>query len=88
MARKRRANGQPFGQSHSKRPKGDSESKLVINTWEDVADSEDEFHIGRDKVLLEETPAHKRFRKAQEEGQFLLGILLRPFTDTGNRSSP
>lgn len=24
-----------------------------IGTWEDVADPEDEFHISRDKVLLE-----------------------------------
>lgn len=45
-----------------------SESRLRVNTYEDVADSEDEFHINRDKVLLEEGPAQKRQRRAREEG--------------------
>ena len=68
MAKKRNANGQPFGNKDRKRLKKGGESTLAINTYEDVADSEDEFHIGRDKVLLEETPAEKRQRKSQEEG--------------------
>lgn len=46
-----------------------SDSKLRVNTYEDVADSEDEFHINRDKILLEEGPAQKRQRKTREEGQ-------------------
>lgn len=44
-------------------------TKLLVNSWEDVADSEDEFHINRDKVLLEEEPARKRQRKIEEEGK-------------------
>ena len=72
MAKKRKANGQPFGQNESKRSKEKDDSKLAINSWEDVADSEDDFHIGRDKVLLEETTAQKRFRKAREDGMSAL----------------
>ena len=45
-----------------------SESKLRISTYEDIADSEDEFHINRDKIFLEEGLAHKRQRKYLEEG--------------------
>ena len=47
---------------------GDQNTKLLINTWEDVADSEDEFHINRDKILLEEEPARKRQRQLEENG--------------------
>ncbi|KAF8858586.1 hypothetical protein BDZ45DRAFT_673862 [Acephala macrosclerotiorum] len=38
-----------------------------ITTFEDVADSEDEFNINRDKVMLDEAPDAKRRRKWQEE---------------------
>ena len=70
MAKKRKANGRPFGHD---RPNelNDADSKLRINTYEDVADSEDEFHINRDKILLDESPAQKRQRKIQEEGKAL-----------------
>ena len=44
-----------------------SDSKLLINTYEDVADSEDEFHINRDKILLDDGPARKRQRKYEED---------------------
>jgi hypothetical protein len=65
MAKKRKAGGAAYGQP--KAPK-EEDSKLAIKTWEDVADSEDEFHINRDKVLLDEGPAAKKLRKWQEEG--------------------
>lgn len=39
-----------------------------ITTFEDVADSEDEFHINRDKVMLDDGPDAKRRREWQEEG--------------------
>jgi U3 small nucleolar RNA-associated protein 3 len=64
MAKKRKAGGAYGG---PKAPK-EEDSKLAIKTWEDVADSEDEFHINRDKVLLDEGPAAKKLRKWQEEG--------------------
>lgn len=40
-----------------------------ITTFADVADSEDEFHLNRDKVLLDEAPDAKRRRKWAEEGK-------------------
>ena len=67
MGRKRKASGRPFGRNEP-RDLDNADSKLRINTYEDVADSEDEFHINRDKILLEEGPAQKRQRKIQEEG--------------------
>jgi U3 small nucleolar RNA-associated protein 3 len=66
MAKKRKAGGRAYGEP--KAPK-EEDSKLAISTWEDVADSEDEFHINRDKVLLDEGPAAKKLRKWQEEGR-------------------
>lgn len=68
MARKRKAGVQSFEQKDSEIAANDN-SKVVINDWQDVADSEDEFHINRDKILLEEGPAQKKRRKAQEDGQ-------------------
>ena len=70
MGKKRKAGGQPYGRDEP-RSLDDTESKLRINTYEDVADSEDEFHINRDKILLEEGPAQKRQRKIQEDGRVL-----------------
>lgn len=66
MAKKRKAGGRADGAS--KKPRED-DTHLAVNTWEDVADSEDEFHINRDKVLLDEGPTAKRLRKWQEEGE-------------------
>ena len=67
MGKKRKAGGRPFGRNESQ-DSGEADSKLRINTYEDVADSEDEFHINRDKILLEEGPAQKKQRKIEEEG--------------------
>ena len=67
MAKKRKAGGRPYGNDETRYDK-DGDSKLRVNTYADVADSEDEFHINRDKVLLEETPTQKRLRRAEEEG--------------------
>jgi U3 small nucleolar RNA-associated protein 3 len=47
-------------------------SKLALNSWEDVADSEDEFLINQDKILLNEGPEVKRRRKLQEEGIWVI----------------
>lgn len=67
MGKKRKAGGQPFGHGELDEAFKD-DSRLRINTYEDVADSEDEFHINRDKILLDEGPAQKRQRRIQEEG--------------------
>ena len=44
-------------------------SRLQFNSFEELADSEDEFHLNGDKVLLEERPEAKRRR--QLEGMLL-----------------
>jgi U3 small nucleolar RNA-associated protein 3 len=72
MAKKRKAGGRAYGDA---KPAKKEDSKLAINTWEDVADSEDEFILNREKVMLDEGPAAKRLRKYQEEGMCLLRLL-------------
>ncbi|EUC47539.1 hypothetical protein COCMIDRAFT_89840 [Bipolaris oryzae ATCC 44560] len=68
MAKKRKVGGGASGAF--KAPK-EEDSRMRINTFEDVADSEDEFHMNRDKVLLDEGPAAKKMRRYQEEDKFL-----------------
>ena len=46
-------------------------SRKRIRDFEDVADSDDEFHLNRDRVLLDEEPEAKRRRKWQEQEEFL-----------------
>jgi len=46
-------------------------SKKRIRDYTDVADSDDEFHLNRDKVLLEEAPIAKKRRKWEEQDAFL-----------------
>lgn len=53
-------------------------SRLAFNSFKDVADSEDEFLINRDKVALDEGRDAKRRRKMREDGmEFLEEIDLR-----------
>ena len=69
MGKKRKASGRvDQSQNEGLKETQASGSKLRVNTYEDVADSEDEFHINRDKVLLDEGPAQKRQRRDREEG--------------------
>ncbi|KAL9099857.1 MAG: hypothetical protein Q9163_004705 [Psora crenata] len=68
---KQKSSSRPFGQTGHNKSWDHEKSKLAINTFEDVADSEDEFHINRDKILLEEGPAQKRQRISQEEDALL-----------------
>jgi hypothetical protein len=67
MGRKRKAGGRPYGQSQPGEFEGSS--KLKLDSYEDIADSEDEFAAGRDKILLEEGPEAKRRRKLKEKGR-------------------
>ncbi|KAK1816668.1 something about silencing protein 10 [Friedmanniomyces endolithicus] len=46
-------------------------SRKRIRTYEDVADSDDEFRLQRDEVLLGEEPGAKRRRKLEEQEEFL-----------------
>ncbi|KAL8938766.1 MAG: hypothetical protein Q9216_003712 [Gyalolechia sp. 2 TL-2023] len=70
MAKKRKASNQKAGRQTNGRDQ-EPNSKLTINTYEDVADSEDEFFINRDKILLDEGPEQKRRRKIQEDEALL-----------------
>lgn len=47
------------------------ESRKRIKTYEDVADSDDEFHLNQDEVRLGEAPEAKRRRKWAEQEEFL-----------------
>lgn len=46
-------------------------SRKRIRDFEDVADSDDEFHLNRDRILLDEEPSAKRRRRWQEQEEFL-----------------
>lgn len=69
--RKRGAAAAPrtSGGPHTTRPA--DASRRRIHDYEDVADSEDEFHIQRDQVLLAEEPEAKRRRRREEREEFL-----------------
>ncbi|KAI4112744.1 MAG: hypothetical protein LQ345_006152 [Seirophora villosa] len=70
MPNKRKASShKPSTAGRSRAP--EDRSKLTINTYEDVADSEDEFFINRDKILLDEGPQQKKRRKIEEEDAIL-----------------
>jgi U3 small nucleolar RNA-associated protein 3 len=67
MGKKRKASSGPKASRKSpERP-----SKLALTGWQDVADSEDEFLLNREKILLEEGPEAKRRRKIEEEGVWI-----------------
>ncbi|KAF1982975.1 hypothetical protein K402DRAFT_424187 [Aulographum hederae CBS 113979] len=69
MAKKRKGTGRSrFGEP---KPHSDQDARLNITTYEDVADSEDEFHLGRDRIALDERPDTKR-RRIQAENDALL----------------
>lgn len=69
MAKKRKAVGRTLqSESDADQEPRPSESKLQISTYQDVANSEDEFNINQDKVLLDEGRAQKRQRRTREEG--------------------
>lgn len=53
-----------MGKKRKSRPTADSQTVDPRDELHD--DSEDEFYAGRDKILLEETPAAKRRRKIEE----------------------
>ncbi|OQO11998.1 hypothetical protein B0A48_02637 [Cryoendolithus antarcticus] len=70
MAKKRK--GSSRGGDEASGPSLDAgQSRKRIRTYEDVADSDDEFHLNQDKVLLDEQPEVKRRRKLHEREEFL-----------------
>ncbi|KAL8685466.1 MAG: hypothetical protein Q9224_005806, partial [Gallowayella concinna] len=70
MGKKRKMNSHKSGRYNANGDTKD-DSRQTINTYQDVADSEDEFFINRDKVLLEEGPVQKKRRKIEEDNALL-----------------
>lgn len=76
MAKKRKAAGRTAAADEEK-GWGSKRGKIApITTYEDVADSEDEFHINRDKVMLDAGPDAKRRKKWQEQGMLRISALI------------
>lgn len=68
MGKKRKT---PVTRSDEPREFDTKDAKIgPIRSFEDVADSEDEFHINRDKVMLDDGPGAKRRKHWEEEGVF------------------
>lgn len=65
MGKKRKASG-ATPRAHSP----ERSSRLAINSWQDVADEQDEFLLNREKILLDEGAAAKRRRRDRAEGMF------------------
>ena len=81
MAKRKRSAGQAKPQPQADEDFYDpADSKLRIRTHEDVADSEDEFHAGRDNVLLEKARGGKR--RKQYDGMCSTVTVCDKHTDT------
>ena len=77
MAKKRKASGKTAAAEVDNGGWNEKGGKMRnITTFADVADEEDEFHLNRDKVLLDEGPDAKRRRKWDEEGNYEWGIFI------------
>ncbi|GAB0133561.1 hypothetical protein EsDP_00001968 [Epichloe bromicola] len=85
MAKKRKGSGRNVG------PKGPkeldpSDARLgPISTYEDVADSEDEYFMDRDTIMLDDEPDSKRRRKTEEDMELSDEELL-PYQDSDSDS--
>ncbi len=71
MAKRKR--GGAHAQSQQRRPSFDENQKvkLNVNSYEDVAGSDDEFHLNREKIFLDNGPDAKRRRRLEEQGMLL-----------------
>ena len=68
MGKKRKAGYIRAEETGSEEEGRERKTRLGIRTFEDIATSEDEFHLNRDKVLLEDSPARRRRRKVEAHG--------------------
>ncbi|KAI9759036.1 MAG: hypothetical protein M4579_002625 [Chaenotheca gracillima] len=66
MGKKRKVSGRSARHDAPENSKSDSGKLGPIRTYEDIADSEDEFHANRDKVSFEDGNAKKRRRQEEE----------------------
>ncbi|KAM5345389.1 hypothetical protein ACJ41O_011251 [Fusarium nematophilum] len=67
MAKKRKASGRNNAPSGPKELDPSDARLGPISTFEDVADSEDEYFMNRDQILLDDEPNSKRRRKDEED---------------------
>ncbi|OIW33207.1 hypothetical protein CONLIGDRAFT_628095 [Coniochaeta ligniaria NRRL 30616] len=67
---KRRRVAKPEGPS-GPREVDASEARLKIKTYEDVADSEEEYFIEKDRIDFDDEPRSKKLRRQQKEDEFL-----------------
>ncbi|KAF9761819.1 hypothetical protein IL306_003722 [Fusarium sp. DS 682] len=67
MAKKRKASGRNNAPSGPKELDPSDARLGPITTYEDVADSEDEYFMNRDQILLDEEPNSKRRRKEDDD---------------------
>ncbi|CAG7562942.1 unnamed protein product [Fusarium equiseti] len=67
MAKKRKASGRNNAQSGPKELDASDARLGPITTYEDVADSEDEYFMNRDQILLDDEPNSKRRRKEDDD---------------------
>ncbi|KAL7960605.1 Sas10 C-terminal domain-containing protein [Trichoderma compactum] len=87
MAKKRKASRA----AESSGPKGldPADARLKVNTYEDVANSEDEFFMNRDTIMFDDEPSMKRRRKGEEEIEFSdEEVLGYEDSDSGNKPRP
>ncbi|KAI1769196.1 Sas10 C-terminal domain-containing protein [Hypoxylon sp. FL1150] len=71
MAKKRKAGGGP---SEPKGPReyNPADAKLgPINSYEDIADSEEEYFLNKDQILFDDGPKSKKQKRQEEEQAFL-----------------
>jgi U3 small nucleolar RNA-associated protein 3 len=71
MGKKRKVSGRNEASASQGGFEAKSGKMRAYTTYEDLADSEDEFHINRDKVMLDDGPDAKRRKKWEEEGIFV-----------------
>ncbi|GKT53926.1 sas10/utp3 family protein [Colletotrichum tofieldiae] len=70
MAKKRKASAQNARTGPKELDPADARLG-PITTYEDVADSEEEYFLNRDKIMFDEGPKSKRRKRAEEEDKFL-----------------
>lgn len=69
MGKKRKASRQPVAPS-GPRDVDPDDARLQVNSYEDIADSEEEYFINKDKVLLDDSPSAKRRKAEKEDAMF------------------
>ncbi|KAL7910031.1 Sas10 C-terminal domain-containing protein [Trichoderma velutinum] len=87
MAKKRKASR--VAESSGPKELDPADARLKVNTYEDVANSEDEFFMNRDTIMFDDEPNMKRRRKGDEEIEFSdEEVLGYEDSDSGNKPRP